>query len=66
MSPSNTYETKSKVEFTRITKDGEVETWYKISATSAGGTNFHVDVRETELDNADAVLTARAKKLDSI
>ncbi|MBA7563505.1 hypothetical protein ES708_05164 [subsurface metagenome] len=60
------YTTESKEEITRLSKAGEIETWFRIYATSKGDTRFHVDISEDQLDQADAILTARAKKLDAI
>lgn len=47
-------------------KAGELETYYLIHATSAGGTDFTVEVKVDELAKADAILSARAKALDAI
>ena len=66
MSNGSTYKVESKEEIRKLDKGGEVETWYRIYATSKGGTYFHVDVPEAELDNANGLLEAKAKKLDSI
>ncbi|GAI79069.1 hypothetical protein ES708_09262 [subsurface metagenome] len=66
MGKGTDYTVDSKEELRKLSKAGEVETWYRIYATSKGGTYFHVDVREEELDKADALLTARAKELDAI
>ena len=60
------YTIEDKEEIRRLSKAGEVETWYRIWATSKGGTYFHVDVKEDQLDTADEPLTARAKALDAI
>lgn len=66
MSKGTDYKTDKKEEIRRLTKEGEVEIWYQIFATSKGGTYFHIEVREDELDKADELLTARAKQLDAI
>lgn len=66
MAKGTDYKVESKEEVRKLDKAGEVETWFRIYATSKGGTYFHVDVPEDELDKADEVLTARAKQLDSI
>jgi hypothetical protein len=66
MGKGTDYTIESKEEIRKLSKAGEVETWYRIYATSKGGTYFHVDVSEEELDKADELLTARAKQLDSI
>jgi len=47
-------------------KSGEVETWYRVWATSKGDTYFHVDIPEDELSRTDEILTKRAKELDAI
>lgn len=61
------YTVESKEEIRRLSKKtGEVETWYRIWATSKGGTYFHLDVEEAHLDQAEALLTKRAKELDAI
>lgn len=66
MGKGTDYTIEAKEEIRKLSKAGEVETWYRIWATSKGGTYFHVDVPEAELDKADEVLTARAKQLDAI
>lgn len=55
-----------KEEIRKLTKAGEVETWYRIWATSKGGTRFHVDVSETQLSQAPHLLATRAKEIDAI
>lgn len=60
------YTVDRKEEISRLSKAGEVETWYRIWATSKKGTYFHVDVPESQLDKADEYLTAKAKELDAI
>lgn len=66
MPPGDLYTVEKKEEAQRLGKDGEVITYYRIWATSAGGTYFHVDVPEEELDKSPSLLAARAKKLDAI
>jgi len=66
MSKGTDYKVEKKDEVRKLSKGGELETWFRIFATSKGGTYFHVDIIEDQLDNADAILTTRAKKLDSI
>ena len=63
--PDN-YKTESKDEYRKVNAAGEVETWYRIFATSKRGTRFHIDVMEDNLDQSDKLLAARALKLDSI
>lgn len=60
------YKVESKEEIRKLSKAGEVETWFRIYATSKGGTYFHVDVPEEQLAQADAALSKRAKELDAI
>lgn len=60
------YTVESKEEVRRLSKAGEVETWYRVWATSKGGTYFHVDIPEGQLDKADEVLAKKAKELDAI
>ena len=59
------FKVEKKVEFRRVV-NGEIETCFRIWATSQGGTYFHVVVKEDELSKSNAILTARAKQLDSI
>lgn len=58
--------TEPKEEVRKLSKAGEVETWYRIWATSKGGTRFHVDVPEDQLENAGELLLKKAKALDAI
>jgi len=62
----NAYTTEKKEEVQKLARDGEVQTYFRIWATSRGGTYFHVDIPEDELAKADQVLAARAKQLDGI
>ena len=66
MAKGTDYKVESKEEIRKLSKAGEVETWYRIYATSKGDTYFHVDVPEEELGKADEILTKRAKELDAI
>jgi len=66
MTKDRDYKVDKKVERNLPTKEGRVETFYDIWATSAGGTYFHITIRDDELPNADKVLTAKAKQLDAI
>lgn len=66
MSDNEAYIVEKKDEIRKLGKGGTVETWYRIYATSAKGTYYHVEVHEDNLDNADQVLAARALQLDSI
>ena len=66
MTKGTDYTVEEKEEIRKLSKAGEVETWYRIYATSKDGTYFHVDVPEDQLDKADEPLTKRAKELDAI
>lgn len=66
MSNIAVYKVDRKEEFRVITKAGDVQMWYRIWATSKGGTYFHIEVQDTALDKADELLAARAKQLDAI
>jgi len=61
------YKVDKKEEIQRLVK-GEIQTFFRIWATSKGGTYFHVDVSEADLDTtrAHGILAARAKALDAI
>lgn len=67
MMPTGDYKVEKKEELRKIVKD-EVEVYYRVWATSKGGTYFHVDLSEKDLpkEKADAILTKRAKELDAI
>ena len=60
------YKVESKEEIRRLSKAGEIETWYLIWATSKGGTYFHIDISEANLDKSESILTKRANELDAI
>lgn len=60
------YTIEKKEEIRKLSPTHEVLTYYRIWATSKGGTYFHAEVAETELDKADEILTKRAKELDAI
>lgn len=66
MSDVALYKVESKEEIRKLSKAGEVETWYRIWATSKKGTYFHIDVPEDKLDKADELLSKRAQALDAI
>ncbi|MBI2869385.1 MAG: hypothetical protein HYX96_06135 [Chloroflexi bacterium] len=66
MAKNMDYTVDKKEEVVRLGKGGEVETMFRIWATSKGGTYFHLDVPEAELPKADERLTAKAKQLDAI
>lgn len=60
------YKVEKKEERIRPLPTGEIVTVYRIWATSKKGTYYHIEVREDELKNAPALLTARAQELDSL
>lgn len=61
------YTVNDKIELTQINKQtGEVYTAWRIWATSRGGTYYHIDVPAAELEQAPALLQAKAKELDAI
>ena len=60
------YTTDKKEEKFHYTDENELETYFTITATSAGGTKFHINVPEADLDKADELLKARAVQLDGI
>ena len=67
MAKSVDYTIDKKEEITRLNqKTKEVETFFRIWATSKGKTYFHLDIPESELAQADELLTKRAKQLDAI
>ena len=66
MAKDTDYKVESKEEIRKLSKAGEVETWFRVYATSKGGTYFHIDIPENQLAESDKFLTARAKQLDAI
>ncbi len=66
MTKGTDYTVEKKQEVPRLVQGGEVETWWRIYATSKGGTYFHIDVSDKLLSKADELLTAKAKALDAI
>ena len=66
MSHADLFKVESKEELRKLSRAGEVETWFRIWATSKRGTYFHVDVPEAQLAQADAVLAKRAQELDAL
>lgn len=66
MSEIAIYTIDKKEEIRKLDKAGEVKVEFRIWATSKGGTYFHVDIPEENLDSAPTLLAARAKQLDSI
>lgn len=66
MVPKADYTVESKEELRKRAKDGAIEVWYRIWATSKKGTYFSVEVPAAHLSRADSYLTARAQELDAI
>lgn len=60
------YTVEKKEEIRKLSPAGEVLTCYRVWATSKGGTRYHVEVAEAELETSDILLTKRAKDLDAI
>jgi hypothetical protein len=55
-------------EMSRLSKTGEVQKFFRVSAVSTGGINFTLDVPEKEmkLEKVDQLCRERAQYLDSI
>ena len=66
MNTQAAYTVEKKDEIRKLNKAGEIETWYRIFATSKGGTYFHIEVKEDNLAQAPALLAKRAQEIDSI
>ncbi len=66
MTKDKDYTITKKTEVTRISPAGEPVLYLRVHALSKGGTPFQLEIPEDNLDNADALLTAKAKKLDLI
>ncbi len=66
MAKGTDYAVESKEEIRKLSKAGEVEVWYRIWATSKGGTYFHMDIRSDQLAKSDDILTRHAHTLDAI
>lgn len=64
--PEKNYRVDTKEEIRRLDKAGNLETVYRIWATTKKGTYFHIDVAEDQIAKADAALAARATELDAI
>ena len=60
------YTVTKKTEVTRVSPAGEPVLYLRIHALSKGGTPFQLEIPEDQIDQADALLTAKAKKLDAI
>jgi hypothetical protein len=60
------YIVEKKEEIRRITRAGEPFTVYRIWATSDGGTYFHIEIPEADLEQSHKLLSLKAKTLDSI
>jgi len=66
MAKGTDYTVEKKEEVRRLTPTQEPFIAYRIWATSKGGTYFSLEVPEDQLDQADKLLTAKAKQLDAI
>ena len=66
MAGAKAYTVDKKEEIRQLSKGGDVVTLYRMFATTAGGTYFHIDVPEADLGKADKLLTDRAVALDAI
>lgn len=66
MTKDKDYTVEKKEEVRRLSRTGEPITVYRIWATSKGGTYFHIEVSESELEKADEILTQKARALDAI
>lgn len=62
------YKVDYKEEIRQLTKAGEVETWYRVWATTKKGTYFHIDVPEKDMgtEKESAAVSKKAKALDAI
>lgn len=60
------YTTGKKESFRRLNEAGEPITVWRIWAFSDGGTRFSVDLPDEKLDEAEARLEAKARRLDKI
>jgi len=61
-----TYTVGRKEPQRRMTTQGEVEDWWRIHATTRGGTPYWVVLRDADLATAPALLAAKARQLDAI
>lgn len=66
MPEPKSYTVSKKEEHMRFTPEQGTFTVIRFWATSKGGTYFHVDVPEDQLDKAPQLLEAKAKKLDAV
>jgi len=55
-------------EMTRLSKTGEIQKYFRVSAISADGINFTIDIPEKEIkiEKVDQLCRERAQYLDSI
>ena len=60
------YTTEKKEELSILVAGNKVTNGYRIWAVSKGGTRFHLDIPEEQIDKAEALLSARAKAIDAI
>ena len=66
MTKGTDYTIDHKDEIRQLGRGGAVVTVYRIWATSKGGTYFHLDIPEADLEKVDGALTLKAKRLDSV
>lgn len=64
--PAKNYKVERKDIRIKFRNTGEQFTVYRIWATTAGFTLFMVEIEETELGNADKVLSDKAAALDAL
>ncbi len=55
-----------KEEFRKMVQTGDVETWWRIYATTPKGTYFHVELPDRDLAQAPQLLENKARQLDAI
>lgn len=65
---SDIFTIKKMVERTRLTAEGAAEKYWRIEATTAGGTLFSIDLLDAQMQPAEVkkMVEAKAKQLDAI
>ena len=60
------YTVESKEEIRKLSPGGEIETWFRVWATTKKGTYFHMDIPEKDVgtDEETTLLSARAQAID--
>lgn len=66
MAKGTDYKVEKKQEIIGLDSEGKPTSMYRIVAVSKGGTRFHLDIPEDQLDQAEKLLTAKANRLDAI